>query len=386
MSSYVLKIKGKRSDYFVSLLIHLHIYFKKIFQTKDEIILEVLEEDYEKIMKLKTSYQITIIKRKGLAYILYQLKTKKLFLVFLFCGFFLLIFLSNIIFKVEVIETDQHLRQQILEDLKELGISKYHLKVTYQQKEKIRKQILEKEKKQLEWLEIEEIGTYYQVKLIKRVEQHQQPTSSPRHLVAKKSGMIVEIKSSTGEVVTKKNQYVQKGDILISGIIKNKDKITASVAAKGKVYAEIWYKVSMNLPKTFKEEKRTGKSKQVLELDFLTNDIALNDFFPYKHEHNTKKVLWKHWLLPFQINITKKEEVTISSVNYSKDKSLQKVSALAIEKLKNKLGSSIEIISEKVLKKEQSTATIKVDLFFKVKEDITDYRDIQKEELNQSEQ
>ena len=56
-----------------------------------------------------------------------------------------------------------------------------------------------------------------------------------------------------------------------------------------------------------------------------------------------------------------------------------------------KLGSNIKIISEKILKKEVNTAKIKVDIFFKVEEDITDYIslkeiDIEKENAKQAQE
>ena len=71
MSSYILKITGKRPQIFIDMLIRLHINFALVEQTYQFVVIEVLEEDYEKIQKLKTSYEITIIKRKGFAYLLY---------------------------------------------------------------------------------------------------------------------------------------------------------------------------------------------------------------------------------------------------------------------------------------------------------------------------
>lgn len=381
MSSYILKITGKRPQIFIDMLIRLHINFALVEQTYQFVVIEVLEEDYEKIQKLKTSYEITIIKRKGFAYLLYILHTKKIFLGAIFIGFLLLTLLSNMTFSIQIIETDQEIKDIIMADLKEFGIEKYRFKVSYDQKEAIRTKILEKEKEILEWLEIEEKGTSYQVKLIKRVQQEPIETAQPRHLVAKKSGMIVEIQADHGEILVQKNQYVEAGDILVSGIIKNKEEIVSQVAAEGKVYAEVWYTVNMQLPFVYEEEQPTGRSKQVLEFNFLHHTIALNDFFPYQHANNQESVLWKHSLLPFYISFTNKKEVTIQRMNYSEDQAHEAIVDLATEKLRTKLGDDIEIISEKVLKKETTTDRINIELFFKVKEDITSYRSISEEEL-----
>ena len=70
MNRYILKITGKRLDTFILLLIRLKINFTKIKETKDYLIIELLEEDYNKLAKIKTTYKIEILKRKGLIYLL----------------------------------------------------------------------------------------------------------------------------------------------------------------------------------------------------------------------------------------------------------------------------------------------------------------------------
>ena len=84
-------------------------------------------------------------------------------------GFLFFNLLTNLVFNVKVVETDDDLREIILTDLKELGIKKYGFKVSYKEKEKVEEELLNKERDLLEWIEIEEKGVSYEVKLIKRV-------------------------------------------------------------------------------------------------------------------------------------------------------------------------------------------------------------------------
>ncbi len=374
MSRYVLKIKGKRLANFINYLIKLQINFHKVKETKDYLIIEVLEEDYLRLIKLKTTYEIEIVKRKGLIYFLHFFKTRKLFISIVILGFILFTLLTNLVFDIRIIETDKDLQALILEDLKEFGLKKYNFKVSYQEKEKIENKILKKEKDLLEWIEIEEKGTLYEVKLIKRVKEDITKNNEPRNIIAKKKGMITRIEAESGEILTKKNAYVNKGDVLISGLIKNKDNIVSKTRAIGKVYAEIWYKVSLSLPVNYSSFKKTGNKKEVLEVSFLSNDYSLTDFSKYQHSKDTKKSLWKHPFLPLSINITKKEEIKVKNIDFSKDYE-HTIKPLAIEKLKNKLGD-INIISEKVLKKERNADKIDIEIFFKVEEDITAYESL----------
>lgn len=375
MSSYILKITGKRIDTFLMLLVRFSINFKVLKRGRDFIIIEVLEEDYNNILKINTTYKIEILKRKGFLNIVHFIKTRKIFITIALLGFVFFNLLTNMVFSIKVIDTDSELRDRILNDLEDLGLRKYSFKISYKEKEKIEEAILKKEKDILEWIEIEEVGVSYEVKLIRRVKEDIKKEKEPQDIIAKKTGLVTRIVAESGEVITKKNAYVKKGDTLISGLIKNKDNIVSKVRAEGFVYAEVWYKVSLSVPFTYHEEIKTGNNKNVVEISFLSNDITITEFDKYKHSRDTKKVLYKHPLLPISINLTKKEEIKSTDIDFREDYK-DNIKPLAVEKLKNKLGNDIKILSEKVLKKEVNTDRIDIEIFFKVEEDITSYKSL----------
>lgn len=265
----------------------------------------------------------------------------------------------------------------ILTDLRENGITRFRFKVSYKRKEAIREKILEKEKDYLEWLEIEEIGTMYQVKVIRRINNPKEEELKPRSIVAKKKGRITRIEADYGEVTTKKNDVVDKGDTLISGLIKNKEEIKTKVAARGKVYAEVWYQVNLNLPTIYQEEIKTGNKKNTLEIIFLDKNIFISELFKYNNSISKETVLYNNPLIPFRISFTKKEEIKLKQVAYQEDKTLKKIKKLAVDKLKQRIGNDIKILAINVLKKKASADKIEVELFFKVEEDITSYESLE---------
>lgn len=377
MSHYIIKIEGRRPNSLLSLLIILKIPFIKKKETKDYLILEIEEEYFQKIKKLAPTYEITILKRTGKAYLIHLYKTKKIFLYSIIFAFLVIVLLTNIIFSVRVVETDKEIKDMILTDLRENGITKFRFKVSYKRKEAIREKILEKEKDYLEWLEIEEIGTMYQVKVIRRINNPKEEELKPRSIVAKKKGRITRIEADYGEVTTKKNDVVDKGDTLISGLIKNKEEIKTKVAARGKVYAEVWYQVNLNLPTLYQEEIKTGNKKNTLEIIFLDKNIFISELFKYNNSISKETVLYNNPLIPFRISFTKKEEIKLKQVAYQEDKTLKKIKKLAVDKLKQRIGNDIKILSINVLKKKASADKIEVELFFKVEEDITSYESLE---------
>ncbi len=377
MSHYIIKIEGRRPNSLLSLLIILKIPFIKKKETKDYLILEIEEEYFQKIKKLAPTYEITILKRTGKAYLIHLYKTKKIFLYSIIFAFLVIILLTNIIFSVRVVEADKEIKDMILTDLRENGITRFRFKVSYKRKEAIREKILEKEKDYLEWLEIEEIGTMYQVKVIRRINNPKEEELKPRSIVAKKKGRITRIEADYGEVTTKKNDVVDKGDTLISGLIKNKEEIKTKVAARGKVYAEVWYQVNLNLPTIYQEEIKTGNKKNTLEIIFLDKNIFISELFKYNNSISKETVLYNNPLIPFRISFTKKEEIKLKQVAYQEDKTLKKIKKLAVDKLKQRIGNDIKILSINVLKKKASADKIEVELFFKVEEDITSYESLE---------
>ena len=377
MNRYVIKIEGRRPSSLLSLLIILKIPFIKKAETKDSLIIEIEENQFQRIKKLVPTYEVTILKRTGISYLLNLYKTKKVFLFSILFAFLVITVLTNITFSIRIVETDSAIKEMLLDDLKENGIIKYHFKVPYKKKEQIRQKILDKEKDSLEWLEIEEIGTMYQVKAIKRVNNPKEETLTPRSIVAKKKGRITRIEADYGEVTAKKNDVVEKGDTLISGLIKNKDEIKTKVAARGKVYAEVWYQVNLNLPTIYQEETKTGNQKNILEILFLDKNIFISELFKYQNSINKEKVIYQSNLIPFRISFTKKEEVNIKQVTYQNKSSQKEIEQLAIKKLKQRLGNDIKILSINILKKKTSADRIEVELFFKVEEDITSYSSLE---------
>ena len=142
---YRLLIHGKNPKYFLALLIRKHISIYSMEEVPQGIIILVDFLGYQQIKDIKTSYQIRVLNRYGFAKIEYLFRKYFIFLLGLVFFFCIIFFLSHLIFKVEVIHSNQDIRTIIYDDLEELGISKFRFKVSYDKKEKIVEKILEKE-------------------------------------------------------------------------------------------------------------------------------------------------------------------------------------------------------------------------------------------------
>ena len=193
-------------------------------------------------------------------------------------------------------------------------------------------------------------------------------------MIAKKKGIILSIEASTGEVIKKVNDYVSAGDTIISGAIHKNEEIKSLVHAKGKVFAETWYQVKVELPLLYRESSKTGNNRKTLTFKFLDFEYS---FFPkYKTHQDIVLFSSSNPLFPFGFSLVDEHETEEIDILYTQDKCEEKAFSLAREKLLSSLGPEDVILYEKKLKNYQEDSKIIVEIFFKVKEDITSYMEI----------
>lgn len=383
-STYKIKIEGKDVKRFIKKLYSNNIYFNDIEMYDKYAYVEVDKSNYEKLKQIKTIYKIEIVKLYGIIRIIDFIKRYSLFLIILGVGLLYLIFLSNIIFKVEVIHSKREIRDLLYKELKYYNLDKYHFVKSYKEKEKIEEYILNKHKDKLEWLEIERIGTKYEVRVEERIIKKENDKLDVQNIVAKKDGIITKIEASKGEIVKKIGDYVKKGDIIISGTIKKDDVIKGKVAASGNVYAEVWYKTIVDMPYYYKNSTKTGRKRKVLKIKFLDKDIYIFGFKKYKFYDERKILYLKSRILPIGFSYSLERELNVEEYLYSPEEAVNTAIEYASKKLQKNLGENESIISKTVLNSNENENYITVEIFYKVNENITDTSDIVDEQMEKS--
>ena len=378
-----IKVKGKNVERFIRKLIALKIELLEInYISYKEVYLKISKKDYEKILEIKTIYETDIIENYGIIKIKKQLQLNKIFIIMVLIGIILLFFLSNLIFEVEVVHTNKEIRNLVLEELENNNIKKYRLKKSYNQLIEIKEKILSKHKDKIEWLEIEEIGTKYQVRLEIRKETEKQNTTQIRNVIAKKDAIVKSVKASKGVIVKKENDYVKKGDVIISGNITLNDETKDLVSASGKVYGEVWYKTTIEYPLHYKETKDLNNAKNVYTIKFLNKNTELT-FNKFKDKIVKDEEIISHPLLPIKLVKQYQREVKKIDQTYTKDQALQLAKNLARKEIESKLNDKEYIIEQKNLKINVKDSKIIVESFFAVYEDITDYGEIEEPKVGE---
>lgn len=385
-SYYEVKITGRNVKRFIKQVYKMGIYLHDIKYVGKSVYIKLNQENYLKLLKIKTIYDIELKNLYGLAKIKDVLLRNYIFISAIIFGFILLIFFTRVIWEVEVVHAKKEIRDIVYRELENRGIKKYRLVVDFDKQEQIAKEVIENNKDKIEWLEIEKVGVKYIVRVEERIINKEKQTIPNRHIVAKKDGIIIKIEASKGEIVKKINDFVKKGDIIISGNIMKEEQIKSTVSATGSVFAETWYQVEVDMPLYYKETTKTTNKRKNIILNFFSKEISLLNKNKYQEKETKNIFSIKNPLLPISISYINEEELNVIDEVYTYDEAINQAIVLAEEKLKTKIGKDDKIINQKKLKTESIGSTILVKVFFKVYEDITDYKEITEQDLENKRQ
>ena len=375
-SKVKLNIKGKNIERFIKRLRSNQIDLLNItYLNYHEVNIVIYKKDYDKLIELKTIYDVTMVDIYGIIKIKEVVSIYKYVVSFIILGVALLIFLSHVIFNIEVIHTDSEIRNFLLQELENYGLKKYRLKKSYQEIQTIKNSILEKYKNEIEWLEIEESGTTYIVRLEERIIKQKKKEEEKQNVIASKSAVIKKIIAENGEVIRNINEYVNAGDVIISGNIYLNDEVKDTVTAKGVVYGEVWYNVSVEYPYIYSEIKEMNNYKDVFVLKLFSHNIEFTTK-PYSEKRIEEKVLLYHPLLPISLVKQRQEEIQTISLVLTAEEAKEKAIIEAQKKMEEKLDDDERIIDYKVLKLNIKEDKIVLDVFFTVYENITGYSKI----------
>ena len=339
-NNYILvKIEGKNVSNYIKWLIKnkVNIINLKIIK-HNELNIIIDYKFYYLLTKYSKTYKVTILKKYGKLRLIDMIKNNIIILLSLILSIFFLYFLSNIIFSIDILYNNLEIVNIVNKELNKYDIKKYRFKKNYKYLEKVKKQILKDNQDILEWIEIEESGTKYIVRIVERKKETKEEEYMYQSIIAKKDATIVSIKASSGEKIKTINQYVKKGDTIISGILTKPDNTNLYTKAEGKVLGEVWYKIDIEYPLYYQEERITGKSKNIISIYFLNKEIPLLPYKKYKQFNRLSKTLVENTILPIAIKKEKLYEVVIKEDIYTSEEAVEKAINEAQKKLieKNK--------------------------------------------------
>lgn len=342
----------------------------------DYILIKTTYADYKKIKKYLISYKVSIFSNSGFYKLKEIINKYRVFIMTMLLGILCIFLVNNLIFKVEVKSANKNIQELLISELKNNGLSTLKFKKNHKQIEQIVNQILDNNKDTLEWLEIKYDGLVMIVNVTEKTKTDEIKNEKNCNIVARTDAKISSLNIYRGVALKEINDYVTKGEVILSGSIIHNEEIKNTVCASGEIYGEVWYKAKIEVP--FKENiiKYTGKNRYNL-------NVKINDdkyrIFKSRIDNKKETEINLYKLNDFAINLVKEKEYISEEIILTEEVAYNKGINLALTKIKLKLDEEEEILLKKVLKKEINDSTIYLEIFVVTKENIGDVQVVKEE-------
>ncbi len=212
-------------------------------------------------------------KRGGLPYLLLRYKYRFGLSLGILLAIALIFVSHQFIWDINVTGNQRMTSGEVIGVLREYGFSVGSY-IPSANTDKIENKILIDSDK-ISWLSINIIGTVANVEVREREEAKSQSVSTkPANLVAKKSGVIEEVRIFRGKAMVGAGKYVEKGELLVSGLYDSVQLGFRYTRAAGEIYARTVEEFYIEIPYEYEGKTYTGEGYSNKYLNFF--DFSMN--------------------------------------------------------------------------------------------------------------
>lgn len=371
-----IKVEGYFIEKFINNCLKSNIFLWNIKRKRTTIMTcNIGVKDFKNIRKIlkKTKCRIKIEKKKGLPFTFNKYRKRKIFALLIFIILIIIAILSNFVWNIQIEGTEKISKDELIQTLKEEGLSIGKFKPGIETREIINKVRLDRD--DIAWIGIEITGTNA---IVKVVEAEKKPEIVDEdeycNIVATKDGVVTKIMAQNGTPLVKNGDLIKKGTVLIGGWLEGKYTGTRYVHSNGQVEAKVWYtqKERVYLKETKKEDTGEAKNKYSVNINnFIINfNKRVSKFENYDTIEEAKKIkLFSNFYLPIELVKTTYKEYKVVEIAHT----LEEAKTIGIERAKDKLNAQIEntnnITDEQINIKEEINF-VDVEVVYEVKENI----------------
>ncbi len=217
----------------------------------------------------KCGCRVKISRRRGVPFVIHKYRKRKIFIAGIVV-FFALIKVSGLfIWQIDVSGNVSPIENQIVLQMEELGIKPGIRKSQIDIRDLASKLMVKRD--DLSWAGIEIDGMRLKVRVVEKAKVPERiDEKAICNIVASKPGLIIGINTLQGTQMVEVNDVVDKGEIIVSGIIEMEqfpDK-TEYVHSLAEIEAKVWYERSKTLT--------LSSVRQNEEIELIAYNIALD--------------------------------------------------------------------------------------------------------------
>jgi similar to stage IV sporulation protein len=374
------KADGGNTEKFLNLSARAGITLWDIHRSGTALCAKTILSNFKKLSEpaKKAGVRLEVIGKKGLPLIFKRHRGRWGFIcgAALFVG--IMFYFSGYIWSIEITGNKIVETREIQYTLSELGLCP-GVRLGSLDTNEVEQQALLK-LPELSWMHINLDGTTAKVEVGERSERPELVADDrPCNIKASQTGQIISINVYQGKAVLKKNDTVQQGELLVSGVVEEpKTLVTRYLHARAKVIARTKHELTVDVPYNTTKMVDTGKVAKRYTLNFLNVQIP---FYRSEPQGNYRRMVYKSPLtiFGFELPISLKTEVFCEYVTspcvLTKKQAEQKAKELIAQKEKTEL-SSVKVKSKKYTIKENAKRSLTITGNYDCEEDIAVQQEI----------
>jgi similar to stage IV sporulation protein len=372
-----IKIVGKGIERFINECVRQNIIIWEVTRQADlSMTGSIPLKDIHKLRRIirKSDCKLSFIGGSGLPFLIQKGLYNSGFVIGAIFCLVLLFILSNMVWGIEIRGANPETEHVIRKELQAIGVERGKFQFVMSDVDEIQKHLSETINA-ITWVGVELKGTTYHFQVVEKNQPKEVEYFNPRHLVAKKTGVIANMFVEEGQPMVSINDYVQKGDLLVSGFIGQEGKVEV-VSARGEIMGETWYDAKVTVPLNTTFNVLTGKTKTTHYLNVFNWDIPVWGFGKHSFEKfeistEEKPFNFLKWSLPFGYNKKVILESETVERTYTKEEAIKAGMENGRNELKERLNEQATIKGEKVLQQSIESGKVKLSIHYQVIEEIS---------------
>lgn len=228
------------------------------------------------------------------------------------------------------------------------------------------------------WVGVDVQGTRVFIRVVEQTFPEERKRLSPRHLVSAYDAVVTRIMAERGRPAVRPDERVKKGDVLISGLVGEGDRM-AAVAAEGVVKGLVWHEYAIVSPLEHRHKVYTGARHVRRWLTVGGRAIRIAgfgepDFAHYDTVVERKVLAWRNRTLPFGVIREELMETDAAGVRLSAGEAREIGLTQARGDVLRRAGKGAVIRGENILHEKIEGGKVYMKVLFEVEQDIATER------------
>ena len=284
------EIRGDAQERFFNLVSAREIHIWNICKQDEMAVFYMYAHDVKHLKPVirKTKMRLRIRERYGLPFFLFHNRKRKMLLLGLLSGWFIVYMMSMYVWNISFEGNSRHTDDELMKFINGLGINE-GMKQSQVEPEDIEKAI-RNEFFDITWASVEVSGTMLRVHVRENAnykEEQEVGQESTGDIIATRNATVTSIVTRTGTPLVKEGATVMAGDRLIEGkyTLYGDDLAVLAehmVRADGDIVGRVVYEISETIERSYKKKIYTGR-EYVVE-NVVYNDSMLDIELPWEAE------------------------------------------------------------------------------------------------------